>query len=99
MNKSELISVTAEKTGLSKAVAGRALDVILDTVVQTVAKGGRVSFVGFGAFKPVPRAARKGKNPRTGEKINIPAVTVPKFSAGATFKTAIAAASKNRRKK
>jgi DNA-binding protein HU-beta len=95
MNKSELIDAIAEKTGSSQAVADRALDAILGTVAQ----GGRVNFVGFDAFKPALRAAREGKNPRTGEKIEIPAATVPKFFAGATFKTAVAAANPMNRKK
>lgn len=91
MNKSELIDAIAEKTELSKVASGKALDAVLETIVQAVAKGDAISLVGFGSFKAAARAAREGKNPKTGEKIKIPATTVPKFSAGASFKAAVAA--------
>ncbi len=91
MNKSELIDAIAEKAELSKVAAGKALDAFLDTIVHAVATGEGVSLVGFGTFKPTERAAREGKNPKTGEKISIPATVVPKFSAGASFKAAVAA--------
>jgi DNA-binding protein HU-beta len=94
MNKSELIEVVSENTDLSKAASGKALDAVLEVIVQTVVKGDRVSLVGFGSFKPAARAAREGKNPQTGERIRIPATTIPKFSAGATFKARVAAANK-----
>jgi DNA-binding protein HU-beta len=99
MNKSELIDVIASKADLSKAVSAKALDAILETIVQAVVKGERVSFVGFGSFKPAARAAREGRNPKTGEKIKIPASTVPRFSAGATFKAAVLAATKGKKRK
>ena len=92
MNKSELIDAIAAKTELSKVASGKALDAVIETIVQAVAKGDGVSLVGFGSFKAAARAAREGKNPKTGEKIKIAATTVPKFSAGATFKTAVATA-------
>lgn len=92
MNKSELIDAIATRSELSKAASGKALDAFLQTVVEAVAKGNGVSLVGFGSFKASPRAAREGKNPKTGEKIKIAATTVPKFSAGATFKTTVSAA-------
>ncbi len=91
MNKSELIDAIAAKTELSKVASGKALDAVIEAIVQAVAKGDGVSLVGFGSFKASPRAAREGKNPKTGEKIKIPATTVPKFSAGASFKAAVAA--------
>ena len=91
MNKSELIDAIAAKTELSKVASGKALDAVIETVVQAVAKGDTVSLVGFGSFKAAARAAREGKNPKTGEKIKIAATTVPKFSAGATFKATVAA--------
>lgn len=90
MNKSELIDAIAARTELSKAASGKALDAVIESVVEAVSKGDTVSLVGFGSFKSAPRAAREGKNPKTGEKIKIPATIVPKFSAGATFKTAVA---------
>jgi DNA-binding protein HU-beta len=94
MNKSELINVIAAKTELSKAKSAKALDALLDVIVETVARRDDVSIVGFGSFKSAARAAREGKNPRTGEKIRIPATTVPRFSAGMTFRTVVAAAHK-----
>ena len=99
MNKSELIDAIAAKTELSKVASGKALDAVIEAIVQAVAKGDGVSLVGFGSFKASPRAAREGKNPKTGEKIKIAATTVPKFSAGATFKAAVAEASKGKKKK
>ena len=98
MNKTELIDAIATRSELSKAASAKALDAVIDAVVETVAKGDAVSLVGFGSFKATARAAREGKNPKTGEKIKIPATTVPKFSAGATFKATVAAA-KGKKKK
>lgn len=98
MNKTELIDAIATRSELSKAASAKALDAVIDAVVETVAKGDSVSLVGFGSFKATARAAREGKNPKTGEKIKIPATTVPKFSAGATFKATVAAA-KGKKKK
>jgi DNA-binding protein HU-beta len=98
MNKTELIEAIAGKTDLSKAAAGKALDAVVDTIVQTVVKGDGVSLVGFGSFKPVHRAARDGRNPKTREKLKIPATTLPRFTAGATFKRLVAAA-KGKKKK
>lgn len=89
MNKSELIESIAKDTELSKAAAGRALDAVLSTIVKTVAKKEDVQLISFGTFKAARRAARTGKNPRTGEKLKIAAATVPKFSAGAGFKAAV----------
>lgn len=90
MNKSELIEATAKAADISKAAAERALSAMIDAVVSTVAKGDTVTLVGFGTFKSAKRAARTGKNPKTGEALKIAATTVPKFSAGAGFKTAVA---------
>jgi DNA-binding protein HU-beta len=89
MNKSELIEAVAKRTGENKAAASRAVDAVIDSVVAAVAKGENVTLVGFGTFKSSKRAARDGKNPKTGEKIRIPAATVPRFSAGAGFKAAV----------
>ena len=90
MNKSDLIDAMATQAEVSKAAAGRALDAAIAAITATVAKGDNVTLVGFGTFKSAKRAAREGKNPKTGEKIKIPATTVPKFSAGASFKAAVA---------
>jgi DNA-binding protein HU-beta len=90
MNKSDLIDAMATQAEVSKAAAGRALDAAISAITAAVAKGDNVTLVGFGTFKSAKRAAREGKNPKTGEKIKIPATTVPKFSAGASFKAAVA---------
>ena len=90
MNKSELIDAIAAGADISKAAAGRALDSVVAAITTTVSKGENVTLVGFGSFKAAKRAARTGKNPKTGAAIKIPATTVPKFSAGATFKAAVA---------
>jgi DNA-binding protein HU-beta len=90
MNKAELIEVAAKEAAISKAAANKALDAIVAAVVKTVSKGDTVTLVGFGTFKSAKRAARTGKNPKTGATIKIAATTVPKFSAGAGFKAAVA---------
>ncbi|SFL92836.1 HU family DNA-binding protein [Nitrosomonas communis] len=90
MNKTELIEQIAKRANLTKADAGRALNAALDTIIETVREGGNVALPGFGSFKTAQRAAREGKNPRTGEKLSIAATTVPRFAAGATFKSAVA---------
>lgn len=96
MNKSQLVDKISEGADLSKAAAGRAVDVLVEEIVTAVAKGESVTLVGFGTFKSAARAAREGKNPKTGEKIKIAATTVPKFSAGATFKQEVAAQAKKK---
>jgi DNA-binding protein HU-beta len=90
MNKAELIEVAATGAGISKAAANKALDSAIAAVVKAVSKGDSVTLVGFGTFKSAKRAARTGKNPKTGATIKIAATTVPKFSAGSAFKTAVA---------
>jgi DNA-binding protein HU-beta len=90
MNKSDLIDQMAATAEISKAAAGKALDAAIDTITKAVASGDTVSLIGFGTFKASERAAREGKNPKTGEKLSIAATTVPKFSAGANFKAAVA---------
>ncbi len=90
MNKAELIEIAAKEADISKAAAGKGLDAIINAVVKAVSKGDTVTLVGFGTFKSAKRAARTGKNPQTGASLKIPATTVPKFSAGAGFKTAVA---------
>ena len=90
MNKSELIEAIANSAELTKADAERALNATIAAVVKAVAKGDTVTLVGFGTFKTVKRAARTGRNPATGAALKIAASTSPKFTAGATFKTAVA---------
>lgn len=90
MNKSELVEVAAKEAGITKAAADKALSAIIGAVVGAVSKGDSVTLVGFGTFKSAARAARTGKNPKTGATLKIPATTVPKFTAGASFKAAVA---------
>ncbi|HEY6898290.1 MAG TPA: HU family DNA-binding protein [Rhodocyclaceae bacterium] len=90
MNKSELIDIAAEEAEISKADAEKALSAIIAAVVKAVSKGDTVTLVGFGTFKSSKRAARVGRNPQTGAELKIAATTVPRFTAGATFKTAVA---------
>ncbi len=89
MNKAELIEIAATGADISKAGAGKVLDCLIAAIVKAVSKGDTVTLVGFGTFKSAKRAARTGKNPKTGATIKIAATTVPKFSAGAGFKEAV----------
>ncbi|MDO8262419.1 MAG: HU family DNA-binding protein [Gallionella sp.] len=89
MNKSDLVEAIAKSAELSKAAAGRALDATVDTIKKALKKGDTVSLVGFGTFKVGKRAARNGRNPRTGATIKIKAAKVPKFSAGKGLKDAV----------
>ncbi len=83
MNKGELIDKIAKDAKLTKGQAGDALDSFISGVAATLGKGGKVTLVGFGTFSVTKRAARKGRNPRTGKEINIKAKKVAKFKAGA----------------
>ncbi len=89
MNKNDLIAQVADNTGLSKADAGKAVDSVFDSITSTLAGGGEVRLVGFGTFNVATRAASEGRNPRTGEKIQIPATKQPKFKAGKNLKSAV----------
>ena len=89
MNKSELVDAVASKADISKTQAQKTIDAVLETIQTTLAKGGDVRLVGFGTFSVSQRAATTGRNPRTGEKINIPARKQPKFSAGKNLKEAV----------
>ncbi len=89
MTKAELIDKIASGTGLSKADATRALDSTLNSVKLALKKGQKVTLVGFGTFSVVKRKSRKGRNPRTGEVITIPAAKVPKFTSGKALKDAV----------
>ena len=86
MNKEELVKEISKKSKVSQKLAGDVLAAVLDTVAKTVAKGKKVTLVGFGTFEPRKRAARSGRNPQTGATIKIAAKTVPAFSAGKKFK-------------
>lgn len=89
MNKVELVAAMAEKTGLTKADAAKAVDAFVATVAETLQKGDDIRLVGFGSFSVTQRAASTGRNPRTGKEIKIPASKAPKFKAGAGLKEAV----------
>jgi DNA-binding protein HU-beta len=89
VNKSELIDAIAAGADISKAAAGRALDSMLEAVTDSLQKGEGVSLVGFGTFSVKERAARTGRNPKTGETIQIKAAKVPGFKAGKALKDAV----------
>ena len=97
MNKSELIEVAAKKAELTQSATAKALNAILEAIVENVAKRDDVVLVGFGTFKASDRSARTARNPRTGDPLKIPATTVPKFSAGSNFKAAVASAKKKKK--
>ena len=90
MTKAEIVAKVAEETKIPKAAAAQALAVVMNSIAQTLQKGGKVSLIGFGTFSVAERKARKGRNPQTGKEIKIAAKKVPKFSAGATLKAAAA---------
>ena len=89
MNQTELIQQVADEANLTKTQAQGALRALLKTIVQVVADGNKVTLVGFGSFEPKVRSAREGRNPKTGETLQIPAATVPTFSAGKSFREAV----------
>ena len=86
MNKTELIEVLAEKSGATKLLTEKVINAYLETVMDTVAKGDTVSLVGFGAFSKAHRNARTGRNPASGQTIQLSATDLPKFVPGKTFK-------------
>ena len=89
MNKNDLISAVADGSGLSKADAGRAVDAVFGAIQDALTGGDEVRIVGFGSFSVAHRAASTGRNPRTGEAIQIAASKQPKFKAGAPLKAAV----------
>lgn len=89
MNKSDLVDAIAKSADISKAAAGRALDGAIEAIKKSLKKGDLVSLVGFGSFYVGKRAARTGRNPRTGDAIKIKAAKVPKFRAGKGLKDAV----------
>jgi DNA-binding protein HU-beta len=89
MNKGDLIDTVADDTGISKAEASRAVDSVIGAITKALKTGKQVSLVGFGTFAVKKRAARTGRNPRTGEAIQIKASKVPGFKAGKALKDAV----------
>jgi DNA-binding protein HU-beta len=89
VTKSEFVDQVAERAGLTKKDAQDAVDAFIDTVEDALKRGSDVSFSGFGKFSVSQRSAREGRNPATGEKIQIAASRVPKFTAGAALKKAV----------
>jgi DNA-binding protein HU-beta len=89
MNKSELIQAVHEAADISKAAAGKAVDAMMDSIKDALAEGDSVTLIGFGTFSVRERAARKGRNPRTGEPLDIEAANVPVFKAGKALKDAV----------
>jgi len=90
MTKAEFVSKVAEKTELTKADSEKAVNAFLETVTETLKSGDKVVFTGFGSFEVTERAAREGRNPSTGEKLQIKASKAPKFKAGKGLKDAVA---------
>lgn len=89
MNKGDLIEMVADKAGLTKADAGRAVEAVVEAITKALRSGKQVSLVGFGTFQVKKRAARTGRNPRTGETIQIKASKMPGFKAGKALKDAV----------
>ncbi len=89
MTKSEFVDQVAAESGLSKGDAGSAVDAVLDVIQSTLQRGGEIAFTGFGKFTVADRGARQGVNPQTGERIQIAASRVPRFSAGSALKKAV----------
>jgi DNA-binding protein HU-beta len=90
MNKAEFVARVAEKTELKKADAEKAVNAFLETVSETLKAGDKIIFTGFGSFEVTERSARQGRNPKTGEKMQINASKAPKFKAGKGLKDAVA---------
>ena len=89
MNKNELVTSMAEKTGMKKTEVEKVLKAFTDTVAEELKKGEKIQLVGFGTFEVSERSAREGRNPRTGETMTIAATKAPKFKAGKALKDAI----------
>jgi DNA-binding protein HU-beta len=90
MNKRDLAGILAKNVDLSQEAARTAVNSIVDAITESVAVGDSVMLVGFGTFKQSARAARTGRNPQTGAELTIPAMKVPKFTPGASFRAAVA---------
>lgn len=94
MNKEELVQEVAKKTKASQKQVAEIISTAIETIEKTVSKGKKVTLVGFGTFEPRKRKSRKGRNPQTGKELNIPAKTVPAFSAGKKFKDLVGGSKK-----
>ncbi|MEG3846283.1 HU family DNA-binding protein [Microcoleus sp. herbarium19] len=90
MNKGELVDAVAEKASVTKKQADAVLSAALEAIMEAVSEGDKVTLVGFGSFESRERKAREGRNPKTGDKMEIPATRVPAFSAGKLFKDRVA---------
>ncbi len=90
MNKGELVDAVAKRANVTKKEAEAVISATIDTIMDAVASNDKVTLVGFGSFESRERKAREGRNPRTNEKMEIPATTVPAFSAGKLFKEKVA---------
>ncbi|WP_448565170.1 HU family DNA-binding protein [Trichothermofontia sp.] len=90
MNKGELVDAVAEKAHVTKKEADAVLTAALEAIMEAVSEGDKVTLVGFGSFESRERKAREGRNPKTGEKMEIPETRVPAFSAGKLFKEKVA---------
>lgn len=90
MNKGELVDEIAKKADVTKKQADSVLSAALESIMEAVASGDKVTLVGFGSFESRERKAREGRNPKTGDKMDIPETTVPAFSAGKSFKELVA---------
>jgi DNA-binding protein HU-beta len=89
MNKTDLVNVVSEKAEISKKDAAKAVDAVFDSIIEALANDDKVQLIGFGNFETRERSARKGRNPQTGEEIEIAASKVPAFKPGKQFKDAI----------
>lgn len=92
MNRNEFVARVSESTGLTKTDASKAIDSVFEVISDSLSQGHEVRLVGFGTFAVAERAASEGRNPRTGEKIKIPAARLPKFRAGKGLKDAVSKA-------
>jgi len=89
MNKAELVEEIANQSGLTKKACRGAVDVIASVITESLARGEKVTLVGFGSFKVITKKARRGRNPQTGEEIQIPSKDVPKFESGKNLREAV----------
>jgi DNA-binding protein HU-beta len=89
VTKSEFVDQVADRSGLGKGEADKAVNAVLDTIEEVLTRGGEINFTGFGKFSVADRGARQGVNPQTGEKIQIAASKVPRFSAGSALKKSV----------
>ena len=99
MNKTELVNAVAEKASLKKVEAEAAVKATMDAISEELSSGGTVTLIGFGTFTVLERAARNGKNPRTGEPLKIPAKNVPKFKPGKALTEGVNSGKKAKKKK